>query len=176
MSKGSGRRRISPSDGLQYDEDTMMTNIEQRGGAHYQSGSKEMRLGLRTGAQSTNQNYGRRWAGKGRKDDHRNWKSHGKGKQYEHNAVAQEKSEHYRPVPESLASRLRQRSIAVLLHEARRRAESSARYRRQREKWYSYQPTPYHYPPQSEQKYRIGYAVLEAKVKSIELNLRYGFR
>lgn len=116
MSKGSGRRRITPSDGLQYDPDTDMTNIEKRGGTHFQSGSKEVSLGLRTGAAPTTKGHygaGRRWGGKGRKDDHRNWKSHTKGKQYEHNQVARDAQDHHRPVPANVASRLREASIAA---------------------------------------------------------------
>jgi hypothetical protein len=114
MSKGSGRRRITPSDGLRYDPDTDMTNIEERGGSHCQSASKELRLGIRTGAEPTRKGHygsGRRWGGKGRKDDSRNWKSHTKGKQYEHNQVSREAQEDHRPVPESLAARMREKSI-----------------------------------------------------------------
>ena len=179
MSKGSGRRRISPSDGLQYDEETMMTNIEERGAAHYQSGGKELRLGLRTGASPTTGrgygNHGYRWAGKGRKDDNRNWKSHTRGKQYEHNATAQEKVDHHKPVPASLAARLRERSIAVLLHEARRRQQSRRRYDRVVSSWNSNYNSSFRNPPQSEQNYPIGFAVFERKVKTILFNVKYGY-
>ncbi len=115
MSKGSGRRRITPSDGLQYDPDEDMTNIEKRGASHYQSGKKEIRIGLRTGAPPTTETYygskGKRWASKGRKDDNRNWKSHHKGKQYSHNLEAKEKSKEHKVVPENVVNRLREKSI-----------------------------------------------------------------
>jgi hypothetical protein len=113
VSKGSGRRRITPSDGLRYDPNTDMTNIEERGAGSFQSGGKEIRLGLRTGASPTGDNRGRRYAGKGRKDDNRNWKRHTKGKQYEHNQLSREAQEHHRPVPESVASHLREMSITA---------------------------------------------------------------
>lgn len=116
MSKGSGRRRITPSDGLQYDPDTDMTNIEERGATHFQSGAKEVSLGLRTGAEPTTGRGYRsrqgRYGGKGRKDDHRNWKSHTKGKQYEHNQRARDAQDHHKPVPANVANRLREASIA----------------------------------------------------------------
>lgn len=115
MSKGSGRRRITPSDGLRYNEDSDMTNIEERGGHHRQSAKREIALGLRTGAKPTVESYyghtGRRWAGKGRKDDNRSWKSSSKGKQYEKNLEVKENKENHRPVPENVAYRLREKSI-----------------------------------------------------------------
>lgn len=182
MSKGSGRRRIIPADGLQYNEETMMTNIEERGGSYRQSAKKELLLGLRTGAEPTaTKDYGShsgtgtngRYSGVGRKNDFRNWKNYTHGKQYEHNAVSQAKIDHHRPVPAGLAARLRERSIAVLLYEARGRSERRKRYDRgyQSDNWTS----SYQHAPQSEQKYPMGYAVFEAKVRKIELHLRYGF-
>jgi hypothetical protein len=92
MSKGSGRRRISPADGIRYDEETEMTNIEERGATHAMTPHKEVYLGLRTGAPPTaNSDYGShsgtgdngRYGGKGRKNDYRSWKNYTRGKQYE---------------------------------------------------------------------------------------------
>jgi hypothetical protein len=120
MSKGSGRRRITPSDGLQYNAETDMTNIEERGGSHRQSAKKELLLGIRTGAPPTKDNdYGShsgtgdngRYAGKGRKNDHRNWKGYTGGKQYDHNARTQEAVTTHKPVPEAVAERMREKSI-----------------------------------------------------------------
>ena len=92
MSKGTGRRRISPTDGISYDEDEDMTNIEKRGGGHTLSHNRERILGIRAwGAPPTAEyDYGShdgsgtngRYSGRGRKNDHRNWKNYTKGKQY----------------------------------------------------------------------------------------------
>lgn len=72
-------------------------------------------MGLRTGAHPTAKSYygskGKRWAGKGRKDDNRNWKNHHKGKQYTHNLETKEQLKSHRPVPENIANRLREKSI-----------------------------------------------------------------
>jgi hypothetical protein len=183
MSKGSGRRRISPSDGIQYDEETMMTNIEERGGSHRQSAKRELLLGIRTGAQPTaSKDYGShsgtgengRYSGVGRKNDFRNWKSYTRGKQYHHKEVIRENREHHRPVPAGLAARLRERSIAVLLHEARRRRESRRRYDRSCAN-YTSSYTPFRNPPQSEQKYPMGFAVFEERVRRIAFRVKYGY-
>jgi hypothetical protein len=64
MSKGSGRRRITPSDGLRYNPDAEMTNIEERGASHFLSGGKEVAMGLRTGAHPTGNWRGGRWGGR----------------------------------------------------------------------------------------------------------------
>ncbi len=92
MSKGTGRRRIAPADGIYYDEDSDMTNIEKRGGRHTASHKKECILGIRAwGAPPTAlYDYGShsgtgdngRYSGRGRKNDYRNWKNYTKGKQY----------------------------------------------------------------------------------------------
>ncbi len=117
MSKGSGRRRISPADGIKYDEETMTTNIEDRGGKSFEGVGTDLTHGRRTGAQPTaTKDYGShggggdngRYSGVGRKNDYRNWKSHTRGKQYDHNIGDEIEN---RPVPEGLARRMREKSI-----------------------------------------------------------------
>ncbi len=175
MSKGSGRRRIFPSDGIRYDEDTMMTNIEERGGSHRQTANKELCLGLRTGASPTADNHGRRYAGKGRKDDHRNWKRHTKGKQYEHNARAKERQEHHTPMSESVAFHLREKSVRTLFYRQMFNQRRSTRHDRW---WSSYRNytsscTYTRLPPQP-LEYKIGFLAFEEKVKNIQLRVKYG--
>lgn len=169
MSKGSGRRRIFPSDGIRYDEDTMMTNIEERGGSHRQTANKELCLGLRTGAPPTADNRGRRYAGKGRKDDHRNWKRHTKGKQYEHNARAKERQERHTPISESVAFHLREKSVRTLFYHQQMRDRSYAQWRRRQERYqnYTWGYTYTRSPPQP-LEYKIGFLAFEEKEKESE--------
>ncbi len=82
MSKGSGRRRISPADGLRYNEETQMTkeidvvyNTLNAPGAPPTANTD---YGSHSGT-GTNGRYG----GKGRKNDYRSWKNYTRGKQYE---------------------------------------------------------------------------------------------
>lgn len=93
MAKGSGRRRIAPADGIIYDEEKDITNIEQRG-ARSKESLKFKGTYADLGAPPTAwYDYGShsgtgtngRYSGRGRKNDFRNWKSYTKGKQYEHN-------------------------------------------------------------------------------------------
>ena len=78
MAKGSGRRRITPADGLKYDEETGMTSIESVSKS-FEGMKYFMRSGYRTGAQPTAESWygsnGKRWGGNGRKNDNRNWKT-----------------------------------------------------------------------------------------------------
>jgi hypothetical protein len=86
MSKGSGRRRISPADGLRYDAELDITNIEQRG-ARAKESMDFRKFYCDPGAPPTRDYWygvhGRRWGGRGRKDDYRCWKNFTRGKQYE---------------------------------------------------------------------------------------------
>lgn len=89
MSKGSGRRRFMPTEGILYDPETDMTNIDKRGGQTLESIGHTFKTKSRDPGAPPTQDYwygnnGRRWAGKGRKADNRNWKNYTKGKQYEH--------------------------------------------------------------------------------------------
>lgn len=88
MSKGSGRRRTTPADGIIYDEESDITNIEARG-QRYREGIKCRSIYSDPGAPPTALSWygsnGKRWGGRGRKNDHRSWKTNCKGKQYEHN-------------------------------------------------------------------------------------------
>lgn len=202
MAKGSGRRRITPSDGLQYDPETDMTNIEHRGGHHTQSASKELRLGLRTGAGPTAHGSSRwghgRGGGKGRKDDNRNWKSHHKGKQYEANVKVREAQEHHRPVPEGVANRMREKSINSDVRHGgpygikarqkfmdkfgkKRMGERHAAYRTERSstifwrnKMDTYRLDPNRYKAKLA-PYKIGFAKFEEKVQNILQSVRYGW-
>ena len=89
MSKGSGRRRTTPSDGIQYDPESDQTNVELRGSLSIEGITRRW-LYSDPGAPPTARYFygtnGRRWAGRGRKNDNRSWKTRSKGKQYEVNS------------------------------------------------------------------------------------------
>ena len=179
MSKGSGRRRITPSDGIRYDDDTMMTNIEMRGGQATMSSSKEVRLGLRTGAAPTG-DRDRRWGGKGRKDDHRNWKSHTRGKQYDHNAQAQERQEHHRPMHEGVAARMRDKSLNALIERQASRLTYRVKYERREHHWqqnYGTYNSSFHFSVAEPAKVSLlnpGFAIFERKVRTIQSYVKWG--
>lgn len=84
MSKGSGRRRIVPADGIKYDPET--EEVDEVVARSFEGNRYGLSHGFRHGAQPTCQSYygthGKHWAGKGRKNDYRSWKPN-KENQYE---------------------------------------------------------------------------------------------
>jgi hypothetical protein len=90
MSKGSGRRRTTPADGLKYDPETEMTTVEQRGSKAIESikarglySDRAPPTKMKDYGSHSGTGYNGRYGGRGRKNDYRNWKNYTKGQQYD---------------------------------------------------------------------------------------------